>query len=76
VNSSSSRLDKRRGLVNLGSNFEVAVCYDSRPPQLHVTLDDLKLKETVMPHLLKGQISYIKGIALNSRTNSEATANV
>lgn len=41
---------------------------------LHVTLEDLKSKQAVISHALNGQISYIKGIALNSRINSDAIA--
>jgi hypothetical protein len=73
------RLDKRRGLANLRGSLlkslfgstTIAVLHS-----LHGTLEDLKSKEAVISHSLNGQISYIKGIALNSRTNSDANANL
>jgi hypothetical protein len=73
------RLDKRRGLVNLGGSvlkslFGTATVADLH--NLHVTLEELKSKEAVISHTLNGQISYIKGIALNSRVNSDAIANL
>jgi hypothetical protein len=43
---------------------------------LHVTLEELKSKEAVISHTLNGQMSYVKGVALNSRVNSDAVGNL
>jgi hypothetical protein len=40
------------------------------------TLNKLVARKAVISHPLKNQISYVKGIALGSRTNSDAIANL
>jgi hypothetical protein len=72
------RLDKRRGLVDLGGSilkslFGTATIADH---SLHGTLNELEAREAVISHSLNSQISYVKGIALGSRTNSDAIANL
>jgi hypothetical protein len=73
------RIDNRRGLVNLGGSilkslFGTATVADLH--NLHVTLEELKFREADIAHALNGQMSYVKGVALNSRVNSDAVANL
>jgi hypothetical protein len=43
---------------------------------LHTNLEDLKSKEVDISHSLSNQLTYIKGVDLNSRVNSDAVANL
>jgi hypothetical protein len=73
------RLEKRKGLVDLGESilktlFGTATIADLH--SLHGTLSELEAKEAVISHSLNKHISNVKGIAMGSRVNSDAIANL
>jgi hypothetical protein len=71
--------DKRRGLVDLGGSVLKTLFGTASIADLHQersTLSELEAKEAVISHSLNIQLSYVKGIALSSRVNSDAIANL
>ena len=63
------RLDRRRGLLNLGGTilktlFGTATLSDLN--QLHGTMDELKSKESDNVHSLANQLTYVKGLGWNT----------
>jgi hypothetical protein len=73
------RSDKRRGLVDLEglvlkTLFGTATIADLH--QVRSTLSELEAKEALITHSLNNQLFYVKGIALSSRVNSDAIANL
>jgi len=72
------RLDRRRGLLNLGGNvlktlFSTATLSDLK--QLHGAIDELKSKEADIVHSLASQLTYVKGLGQNTRVNADAISN-
>jgi len=64
------RLDRRRGLLNLGGTilktlFGTATLSDLN--QLHGTMDELKSKEADNVHSLANQLTYVKGLGRNTQ---------
>ena len=63
------RLDRRRGLLNLGGTilktlFGTATLSDLN--RLHGTMDELKSKEADNVHSLANQLTYVKGLGWNT----------
>jgi hypothetical protein len=73
------RLDRRRGLINLGETvlktlFGAATLADLS--QLHGTIDCLKSKETDTVHSLANQLTYVKGLGQKTRINTDVISNM
>ena len=73
------KLESRRGIMNLGGTvlktlFRTATV--AHIHQLHQTLDQLKSRNADIVHSLSDQVTYIKGLYLVARVNSEAIANM
>ena len=73
------RLDRRRGLLNLGGTvlktlFGTATLSDLN--QLHGTIDELKSKEADIVHSLASQLAYVKWLGQNTRVNADAISNM
>jgi len=73
------RLDRRRGLLNLGGTiletlFATATLSDLY--QLHRTIDELKSKEADIVHSLPNQLTYVKGLGRNTQINTDAISNM
>ena len=73
------RLDRRRGLLNLGGTilktlFGTANLSDLG--QLHGTIDELMSKEADIVHSLANQMNYVKGLEQNTRINTDTISNM
>jgi hypothetical protein len=72
-------LDRRRGLINLGGTvlktlFGTALLADLS--QLHGIIDELKSKEAEIVHSLANQLTYVKGLGQNTRSNTDVIFNM
>jgi mannitol-specific phosphotransferase system IIBC component len=73
------RLDRRRGLFNLGgailrTMFGKATGSDVTP--LHTVINELQLNEKYIVHSMKNQVTYIKKLDTISCTNVKAITNL
>ena len=73
------RLDRRRGLLNLGGTilktaFVTATLSDL--DQLHGTINELKSKEADIVHSLANQLTCVKGLGQNTRINTDAISSM
>ena len=79
LNQELPRMDSRRGLLDLSGNvlkslFGVATIADLH--QLHLTLDELKLKDADIVHSLSNQVTYMRNVDHAARVNTNAIANL
>jgi len=73
------RLDRRRGLINLGGTvfkilFGTATISDIQ--ELHTVFDDLQTKNADIVHSLENQLSYVKRLDKIIAINADAIANL